>query len=55
MRAESRTLHNGVVETRFYDDDGRLVEIRKKQPDGAAAREVSPLKRHPGVSGGHQY
>lgn len=32
MKKKTVELESGVIETRFYDKSGKLIEIRRKQP-----------------------
>lgn len=46
-------LHGGVVEKRYYDEDGKLVEIRKVYPRNTPVKRLGNYKSCAGASGGH--
>lgn len=48
-------LCGGIVERRFYDEDGKLVEIRKEYPPDTDVGSLANFKIHHGSKGGHQF
>ena len=54
MREMERVLDNGVVEKRIYDNQDKLVEIRRIQPPQEAPA-FKRIRRTPGAFGGHEY
>lgn len=55
MRKETTTLDYGIIEERFYDQDDKLVDIRKIYPSDAPVKSNAWVKRSPGSSGGHEF
>lgn len=53
-RVEERHLDYGVVERRTYDENDRLVDVRKIYPR-VDVKGVALMKRSPGSSGGHHF
>lgn len=54
MRVEERDLGFGVVEQRTYDEDGKLMDVRKIYPS-VDVRGVNPIKLSHGTAGGHDH
>lgn len=52
MRVRKREVGYGVVEERLYDDDDKLVEIRKIQPKNEVVQRTTLSSRRSGVFGG---
>lgn len=55
MERKDTDLGNGVIERRFYDQDGKLTEIRKIYPPATQVSRVNRIPRNPGGFGGHDY
>ena len=54
MNEVKKVLDGGVIEKRIYDEDGKLVDIRKEYPPRHIGRSRAPYVRTPGTLGGHE-
>lgn len=54
LKVVERELDHGVVEKRIYDEDGKLVDIRRVYPSGTVSN-VRYIPRKPGAIGGHEH
>lgn len=54
-KVQERVLTSGIVERRTYDENNKLVDIRKIYPKLKVSKKASRIPRSPGASGGHEF